>query len=112
MEGAAIAGLGLTELLAKMREDNEYDLEELRREADAAGAERDHAVAQFEERNKMLSDVMQHLQKQGAPGAGDEGARVSPIMNPNGQHLDSRDVFGSQHQRCWASQLKNVSNPA
>ena len=73
MEGAAIAGLGLTELLQKIKEDHEYELEELREDNDRCQEERDGAVAQFKERDKMLQQVMEHLQKQGAPAGGGDG---------------------------------------
>eukprot|EP00039_Didymoeca_costata_P006102 m.87509 g.87509 ORF g.87509 m.87509 type:complete len:1363 (-) comp13112_c0_seq1:1188-5276(-) len=73
MEGAAVVGLGLTELIDTLKNEHAERVAELEKQAEDLGAERDHALAQFEERNKMLTDVMEFLKKQNTSAGGDEG---------------------------------------
>jgi hypothetical protein len=65
-----MAGLSITEVMVKLREDHEAQLAARDKELDAMGLERDHAVKQYEERNKLLTEVMAHMQATVGPPGG------------------------------------------
>lgn len=71
MEGAALAGLGLTEMLNKLKDDHaaavrdlEEKLEASQNEFTKSQEELEDVSQQLEERNTMLTGVMEFLQKQ------------------------------------------------
>ena len=67
------AGLSITEVMAQLRDDHGQELAKLMEERENLVAERDFAVKNFEERNKMLGDVMKFMQTSGGPPGGSEG---------------------------------------
>lgn len=73
LEGAAMAGLSITEVMAQLRDDHVAELARLATEREQLAQERDHALKNFEERNKMLEDVMKFMQNSAGPPGGGEG---------------------------------------
>lgn len=73
LEGAAMAGLSITEVMAQLRDDHAQELARLAEERGNLASERDFAVKNFEERNKMLTDVMKFMQTSGGPSSGEDG---------------------------------------